>query len=501
MKTTGWFYIRWFVVFKNAVLLALSLLICTACASGGKEQEIESLLTLDEAMEIATSQFTANIQSGTDLVIHKIDSTFEEISEFLLKTLSNQLENSNTFNLLTERSTLELSDEEQRLLMMGIVSDEMLSRIGHYRGAQVVITGSYKQFAGFSQFRLRAIGVREADLITEYSARIRADDQTLAGVIKPLGQLNLPKISGTALEHLDRAENCLALGRYDEAILELNRALVLNKDLDTGYFYRAVAYEYTGDLDKAIADYSSAINLRPNNTNALVLRGGLYSKKNDFDKAIADYNAALNIKPNNYDILVLRSSAYYQKGDLDRAIADYSAVLKIMPDDYETLFFRGSFYFRKGDYDNAIADFNAGLAVKPDYNLNVILTLRGSAYYQKKEYTKAIEDFEYVLRHYPNDTGPIQSLADSYFQRGLAVYQNMEYEKAIADFNAAIKLMPNSIRNFVLRASAYFDIGDSAKAIADLETALKIRPNNNQDREWLDMGRQFLEEIKKLQSR
>jgi Putative Zn-dependent protease, contains TPR repeats len=51
----------------------------------------------------------------------------------------------------------------------------------------------------------------------------------------------------------------LAKGECAEAVKELNRAVEIEPDYSSAYFYRANCYYRTGDFDRAVADYDEAI--------------------------------------------------------------------------------------------------------------------------------------------------------------------------------------------------------------------------------------------------
>jgi tetratricopeptide (TPR) repeat protein len=64
--------------------------------------------------------------------------------------------------------------------------------------------------------------------------------------------------------HLMRGIALVQVGRHQEAIDTLTRALAMNPDRpERGYFYRAAAYEEMGDAHAAYRDYQHAAELAP----------------------------------------------------------------------------------------------------------------------------------------------------------------------------------------------------------------------------------------------
>jgi len=70
------------------------------------------------------------------------------------------------------------------------------------------------------------------------------------------------------------------------------------------------------------------------------------------------------------------------------------------------------------------------------------------------------------------------SQALRFFKSSVENLINGNYIRAIEDSSRAIKIEPNSAVTYVIRARAYFEIGDMDKAIADSTQAIKRDRNN-----------------------
>jgi len=158
-----------------------------------------------------------------------------------------------------------------------------------------------------------------------------------------------------ASAHLKKGKRLLDDGKCDEAILELDRALVADNRSAEGYFHRANAYVHKGDRDRVTADESAEGNA-----------GRAYDGKDDYEKAIADYTSALAINPAAPEILCARGHAYRRKGDYARAIEDYTVALGVKPDYRDALNSRGIVHYRMGNHKLAIKDWEAILRIDPD---------------------------------------------------------------------------------------------------------------------------------------
>jgi len=93
----------------------------------------------------------------------------------------------------------------------------------------------------------------------------------------------------------------------------------------------------------------------------------------------------------------------------------------------------------------------------------------------KGNYIRAIEDSTRVIRIDPDS-------AVTYVVRARAYFEIGDLDRAIADSTQAIKRDRNNIGAYTIRGSAYGKKGDTDKAIADWKAILKINPNSDDAR-------------------
>jgi len=222
------------------------------------------LLTLDKAFAAVTKEIGSIAPIKTDVAVMKIETPglSDTVSNFLTEELVDRLIKSGRFNILERVETsLNAVSKEHVFQLSGMVNDKKIVGVGNYKGAKTVITGSFSRYDGFSQLRLAAIDVKTAERTAMASARIRPDDQVLAGVIRPASAAKPAAITEDALANLNAGKDLLERKKYDEAIGEFTKALTINKDLTEAYLYRGSAYDQKGDKNKAAADYKAALQL------------------------------------------------------------------------------------------------------------------------------------------------------------------------------------------------------------------------------------------------
>ncbi len=93
---------------------------------------------------------------------------------------------------------------------------------------------------------------------------------------------------------------CLAisltdLGKYQEAIASLDKALEINPDLDLAWNNHGAALFSLGKHQEAIADYDKAIEINPDYHEAWYNKAASYAQQNDLDSALKNLEHAFSL--------------------------------------------------------------------------------------------------------------------------------------------------------------------------------------------------------------
>ncbi len=102
-----------------------------------------------------------------------------------------------------------------------------------------------------------------------------------------------------AAERDNQGVELLKLGKIDEAIGPLLKAVELNPKDPDARLNLAYAYEHQGRIDEAISQYRKAVELNPRNPIAHNNLGVLYDKKGLYDEAIRQFEKAVDIDPSS----------------------------------------------------------------------------------------------------------------------------------------------------------------------------------------------------------
>jgi len=142
----------------NAKLLSAiaitALLFFADCVSS---PAIGGLTGLDHALDAAIAEIEAKLPKGTAVVAAAISAPDRDTGLFISDELSGRF---NSLVTLAREVALQAVESEQQFQMTGLVSDASAVGIGHYLGAQAVVSGELRPYAGFTQFRLRVVDVK-----------------------------------------------------------------------------------------------------------------------------------------------------------------------------------------------------------------------------------------------------------------------------------------------------------------------------------------------------
>ncbi|KAA2214375.1 tetratricopeptide repeat protein [Teichococcus oryzae] len=98
---------------------------------------------------------------------------------------------------------------------------------------------------------------------------------------------------------VDRALAAASLGRYPEALLDLDQSIRADGTRADSWVFRAAALRRLDRRDEALRDVQHALSLDPRNAEALLERGILRQLKGDRAGARADWQSAIRLAPDS----------------------------------------------------------------------------------------------------------------------------------------------------------------------------------------------------------
>jgi tetratricopeptide (TPR) repeat protein len=225
-----------------------------------------------------------------------------------------------------------------------------------------------------------------------------------------------------------------ALQQYDEALADYTRALELASDEPEWLDLRSTLYRIVGRYEEALADLNRAIELQPNKNRYIYQRGLIHASMQQNEKAVADFTQSLDLGPYLWG-LYNRGSAYYDLGQYEHALEDYTQALELFPNDLHTLYRRALVYQDIYQYENALADLTNYLELNPDDP--TVLSVRGNIYRKYRQYDEALADYD---RSIDLETESSNRVPFTFVRRGNCYADMGQFEQAFADYEYARSL-------------------------------------------------------------
>ncbi|MBC7999633.1 MAG: tetratricopeptide repeat protein [Leptolyngbya sp.] len=248
--------------------------------------------------------------------------------------------------------------------------------------------------------------------------------------------------------YADRALCSIALGKFQAAIDDCNRAIKFQKDSAEVYSRRAACYTALKKYDLAIADYSKVISILPSSADAYRNRARVYEKKGNKSKAVQDFSMAAKALSGKLPVGkdTGKTTVLAVQGN---KIVDLSTV-------------------STDKFDQAVAKDtehkSANLMQRATVNM-----LRGDA-------AKALEDVNVVLKGSDADLKKdgLPPRPKILLLRITAYQKLARHEDAIADCNEVLKTAPGEEQALISRAISELALGKNKEAIVDAD---KIKTN------------------------
>lgn len=278
----------------------------------------------------------------------------------------------------------------------------------------------------------------------------------LGGLILFANDLNV-KLLG--LGHMLIAEGAVKMQAFPAAIHEFDQALSFLPDMYLIRWHRARSYAALGKHNEALLDLNEIIKHQPNvDLNVYLNRAESYTQLQQYKAAIADYEHILaRTKEKSWLEYVIPklSRAYWRLGfqqwqqeQYELAIASYTQALNYAPSSGDLYQARGAIYADLHQWDNALADYNRALEQEQDVDPEIYVD-RGDIYVKQKQLRKAIEDYTKAIALDADFDGSI------YWARGRVYAEQNEWEKALNDYNIAIQRAPENTEIYADRGHIY----------------------------------------------
>ncbi|MEL6477062.1 MAG: tetratricopeptide repeat protein, partial [Pseudomonadota bacterium] len=252
-------------------------------------------------------------------------------------------------------------------------------------------------------------------------------------------------------------------GAPERAIRDYTRALEQDPVSDLYLRNRAAARIDAGQFDQALTDIEDALVLNPNNGEAYNILGDLHHAQDQLESAEAAYLAGLEVAPFHALLYIGLSNIEMDRKNPRRAITYLDQVLKLAPGHAVAYRKRAVAKATLGDRNAALEDTNAALRIDPD--LADAYADRGVIYLLSDLPELAIRDLNAAIERAPEN-------GNTWYNRGRARLKLNDPAAAASDLETALRLAPDHVQAFLSLADARKNLGEPQAALAALEGAI-----------------------------
>lgn len=281
----------------------------------------------------------------------------------------------------------------------------------------------------------------------------------------------------TAWYYHDRAVSFDAIGKYQEAINDFNKALSIEKSADS---YNGIGITYT-NLEKftdAISYFNKSLALDNTNVETFYNLGYAYGNLKDYDNAIKNFNEALKINPVHERALNGRAITFMTLKKYDEALVDLNSLEKTNPNDLEITNYKATCLYETQKIEDAIFAYSKLIAANP-YDAH-LLSQRAASYSFINQPNEAIKDYSRIL-DLVKSTESKFLIYNTYYFRGKAYATTENYQNAVKDFDECLKINPNDGTALFYRATCKLQLNQDIDACADYKSAVKSGFTNSYD--------------------
>lgn len=193
------------------------------------------------------------------------------------------------------------------------------------------------------------------------------------------------KINGSYFDAVQNSAVCeVALGKYDEAIVHVQKAIKLDSVNVRAYFTGGLAYQGIEDWSAAIRYYSKAIEIDTLYSRAYARRGFAYGLLKNWEAAINDYDKACALDPANSQYFYERGNIYGINKNYVKAIENYTEAIAIDPNIADGYFYRAVSYENLEQWGKAVSDYSSVLRINPNNSVAKANKERIEAFFKTK---------------------------------------------------------------------------------------------------------------------
>lgn len=277
--------------------------------------------------------------------------------------------------------------------------------------------------------------------------------------------------------YISRAQAYHRMGGYDEAILDVNRAIKMDSThYEYFLFMGNILMDYNRSKD-AIRVVNSAVYRFPDNIECLLKQAEYYHILKQYHQSTSALNALLLRDPENAKAFFLFGQNFKELQDTARAIQSFQKAVDLDPDIIAGWINLGNLWSIKG---KTIAEKYYKTAVNIDstniYALNSYALFLGN----QDRFQESIDLYRKIAILDPQ-------FSDGFFNAGIMYLTIDSTRLANKQFDLAVKTNPTFAKAYYYRGLTHAKLGDLEAAKKDYEQALSFDSKFTKAQDALDL--------------
>jgi tetratricopeptide (TPR) repeat protein len=266
-----------------------------------------------------------------------------------------------------------------------------------------------------------------------------------------------------------RAKAYYNLEAYDEALLDLNRAMKLDSMQPVYYHLLAdvlLDYARPNDSRRAIEVLKLAAKRFPDRISTLLKLSEFQLIVKKHGDALTTLDQILQRDPQNAEAFYMAGRVALDKGDTTASLASFQKSVKIDAENGDAWMFLGRILSNRNN-PTAIQCFDNALRIdSTDFEAQ---EYKGVFYKRVGNFEKAFEIYRNIIANNPD-------YANAYFDMGMMYLETDSLPMAYASFDIATKTDPLLVKAYYWRGVAAEAQGNIASAFADYKQAYGMSP-------------------------
>jgi TolB-like protein/Flp pilus assembly protein TadD len=235
-------------------------------------------------------------------------------------------------------------------------------------------------------------------------------------------------------------------------------------------------YRYSGRYDDALVQFDNALLINPKSVDALDGLANTYRLDHKSQLAEETFLRAIRLQPNYWRGYMSMGGFLFVSGRFEEAIPYYRRITELMPDNAQAFNDLGAAYYLLGDFDQSAESLQQSLALEPTA---LAYSNAGSSLFFLGRYRDAVDMYQKAVEYAPEDFQNWGALGDAYqYADDLEELAEPMYGNAIKLASERLRINPQDSTTLSLLAHYHARVGNREDAIQFIAQARALAPKD-----------------------